>query len=75
MNIATMYLLQVGGVDFPTSVLLAAASSALGTTSASLKDALRLNPSSTATTAGTALLLFALDLYSYIYDPFWCAQM
>lgn len=41
--------LQVAGVDFPTSVLIAAASSALGTTSASLKDVLRLNPSNTAT--------------------------
>ena len=40
---------QVTGVDFPTSVLLAAASSALGTTSANLKDALRFNPSNVAT--------------------------
>lgn len=36
-------------MDFPTSVLLAAASSALGTTSANLKDALRFNPSNVAT--------------------------
>ncbi|XP_070205181.1 MLX-interacting protein-like isoform X2 [Littorina saxatilis] len=45
----TVEFTKVAGVDFPTSVLIAAASSALGTTSASLKDVLRLNPSNTAT--------------------------
>ena len=44
-----MVVIQAAGVDFPTSVLLAAASSAIGTTPSSLKDALRLSPSNTAT--------------------------
>lgn len=53
-----MEINKVAGSDFPTSVLLAAASTALGTTSSNLKDALRFSP------AVTATLTTSLDLTS-----------
>ncbi|XP_076452853.1 MLX-interacting protein-like isoform X2 [Babylonia areolata] len=49
-----MEISKVSGVDFATSVLLAAASSAIGTTPSSLKDVLRLNPSNVATASMTS---------------------